>query len=65
MLFGKLVNGGHVRVVFKDEEVAFDIEAGRKPGGKPKGKRGGGGGKDSGGGGDMTPRTKTVAEPVA
>jgi ATP-dependent Clp protease ATP-binding subunit ClpA len=31
ILFGKLVRGGHVRIVLKDGKLAFDIEAGGAP----------------------------------
>jgi ATP-dependent Clp protease ATP-binding subunit ClpA len=35
ILFGKLVKGGHVRVVLKDGKLAFEIEGGERERGAP------------------------------
>jgi ATP-dependent Clp protease ATP-binding subunit ClpA len=35
ILFGRLVKGGHVRVVLKDGKLAFEIEGGERPRGAP------------------------------
>jgi ATP-dependent Clp protease ATP-binding subunit ClpA len=38
ILFGKLVRGGHVKVVLKDSKIAFDITEGEEPSAKLKSK---------------------------
>jgi len=40
ILFGKLVRGGHVKVVLKDSKIAFDITEGDEPAPKGKSKKG-------------------------